>query len=395
MKQLLNCGKRLSALFIGVLFMSTAQAQMPQLAVPSTTSTWETLERPKIVQNFERLMYGKLPEKKVDLSYKVLEESTQALEGKAVRRQVEMTIKSNGQERKALLLIYLPKDKQAVPGIVSLNFQGNATTYHDDAIIPSRGSVAERGNQAHRWPYKELVEQGYAVITAQYFDFYIDDNEHFSESILPLLGYASEQQVPDDGAAAIAAWAWGCSRMLDYALECEPQINPQRISVAGHSRIGKAAIWAGALDTRFYAVYSNDSGCCGATLTHRMKGEKLNDIVGTFPWWFARNLQAYKGRDAEMPIDQHQLLALIAPRPLYVASANEDLWADPEGEFLGAQAASPIYNLYGYEGLEHEKNPATDVPVYHRIGYHRRTGGHDINLFDWNSFVKFLEAQGD
>lgn len=374
--------------------MAPAQAQEP-LVVPATTTVWETFERPKLLQEFEQLMFGKLPQATVDLSYHVLEESTQALDGTAIRRQVEMTMTGHGLQRKALLLIYLPKSSTQVPAIVSLNFQGNATTYHDEAIIPSRGSVAAPGNQAHRWPFKELVEQGFAVITAQYFDFYIDDKDHFSESILPLLGYTSEQQVPDDGAAALAAWAWGCSRMLDYALTCEPLINPERISVAGHSRLGKAALWAGALDTRFYGVYSNDSGCCGAALTHRMKGEKLNDIVGTFPFWFCRNLQAYKGRDAEMPIDQHQLLALIAPRPLYVASANEDLWADPEGEFLGAQSASPIYNLYGYEGLENEMNPATDMPVYHRVGYHRRSGGHDITLFDWNCFIQFLKNQQD
>ncbi len=351
---------------------------------------WENIRRPELLDLFTEEIYGGLPDVSMDVSYDILEQDNEALGGKAVRKQVEMTFSNGAVTRKALMLIYLPASAGKAPVFLHFNFQGNQTVSEDPDIIPSQYSRRPRGNQTNRWPVEKIIDAGYGLATVHYFDFYLDRKDNFTESIMPLFGYGSADEVPDNGGMAISAWAWGYSRAMDY-LETDKDVDASRVIIAGHSRLGKAALWAGAQDTRFAAVISNDSGCGGAALSMRRIGETVNEITKVFPHWFCRNFLQYRWNEDSLPVDQHELLALVAPRPLYVASAEEDRWADPRGEFLSAWHASEVYRLYGYEGIPSADMPEVNSPVMQRVGYHIRTGIHDVTDYDWDCFIAFAD----
>ena len=352
---------------------------------------WERVRRPEILRLFQDHEYGLLPKAKVKTSYRTLEEGGDALGGKAIRRQVEITFSQGGQSRRMLLLLYIPKGMRKCPAFVSPNFQGKATTTTDSAVIESPFSTFGREHQVSRWPYEQIIGAGYAVATFHYYDVYFDKENMLDKSIYPLLGISSEADLQDNTGQSIAAWAWGCSRVLDYLLT-QKEIDGKRVALMGHSRLGKAALWCGAQDQRFAIVISNNSGCSGAALSRRNYGETVSRINKSFPWWFARKYQTYSHDVSSLPIDQHELLALIAPRPVYVASAQEDRWADPLGEFLSLQEASKVYALYGLETLEGSPFPPVNEPLWKgNCGYHIRTGVHDVTDYDWQAYIGFAD----
>jgi hypothetical protein len=279
-----------------------------------------------------------------------------------------------------------------------MNFKGNHQINADPEITISvnapkgaeLGSDPERGAATSRWPLEMLMDNGYALVTIYRGDVDPDFDDGFQNGVHPLF-YKEGQTAPAaDEWGTIAAWAWSLSRVMDY-LEQDKDIDQERVAVIGHSRLGKTSLWAGATDPRFAIVISNDSGCGGAALSMRKHGETVEAINKSFPHWFCDNYNAYRNNEEALMVDQQGLLALIAPRPLYVASAVEDDWADPEGEYLSALYASPVYELYGKKGLA-SPMPAVDSPMMEGdVAYHIRKGGHDINLYDWTQYVKFAD----
>ena len=355
----------------------------------TTAKEWEDIRRPEILALFTDQMFGRTPEGEVKVSYKKLDDNHSAVNGSATRKQIELTFTRNGVQRKATLLMYLPNQiKTPVPVFLMPNFQGNQTVSTDPGIIPT--SDAERGAAQSRWPISKIIDAGYGVATIWYFDFFPDRTDGQAESVYTLFGKkTSEALAPNDG-QAISAWSWGMSRILDY-LETDHQVDASKIILMGHSRLGKTSLWAGAQDKRFAMVVANESGCGGAALSRRAIGETVFVINKAFPHWFCKNFHQYGNREADLPLDQHELIALIAPRPVYVASAEGDKWADPKGEFLSASLVGEVYKLYGLEGLGTDVIPALSTPIMNRVGYHIRPGVHDVTDYDWENYIKFAD----
>jgi len=369
---------------------------------------WEQKRRAELYALFEREMFGKAPQAPDTLDARVMESAKGVLGGLADRKQVSIHF---GRARFMHLLIYTPAGaEQPVPAFLGINFFGNHSICGDtdilmlpkDAMQPHFGvypgidrdkmeSRSARGAQAYRWPLEEILSAGYGLVTFYRGDIDPDFDDGFRNGVHGLY-YREGQHYPDpDEWGSIAAWAWGLSRALDY-LETEPSIDASRVAVFGHSRLGKAALWAGASDERFALVISNESGCGGAALSRRAIGETVEIINRSFPHWFCGNFKKYGGNEDKLPFDQHELLALIAPRPLYVASASQDRWSDSRGEFLSAVEASKAWQLYGYRGLKGAKMPEAGGSVSSdRMAYHLREGRHDITEFDWQHYIAFAD----
>jgi hypothetical protein len=409
------------------------EAQVPVYELPDLLSgvdgrpvrsaqDWLDWRRAEVLNLFTAQMYGKVPISEITTRVELISYEPGALGGLATRKEITLHFSTPAYATQMHLLLYLPNQRPPAPVFLGLNFYGNHCIHPDPGISLSsawmmdgegfgcynhHATQASRGCQQNRWQVERLLNRGYATATAYYGDLDPDFDDGFQNGVHPLF-YASGQTLPApdemgsivagarpgchplDGMGSVAAWAWGLSRALDY-LQSDPDVDVQRVIVHGHSRLGKTALWAGALDERFAAIISNNSGCGGAALSRRCFGETVRMVNEEFPHWFCTNFHAYNDRENELPFDQHMLIALMAPRPVYIASAAEDLWADPRGEFLAGLHASPVYRLFGEGGMAAEEMPALEQPVLSRIGYHIRGGGHDVTAYDWERFMDFTD----
>jgi hypothetical protein len=234
------------------------------------------------------------------------------------------------------------------------------------------------------------LERGYAITTIQPQDVADDDPKTYRDDVMKLLRpEVLAGRLPNEW-GALGVWAWALSRAVDV-FEKDPAINARRVIAIGHSRRGKAALWAAAQDTRFAAVISNQSGCGGAALSKRRFGETVALINRRFPHWFCENFRQYDDHEENLPVDQHELIALMAPRPVYVGSAEQDRWADPKGEFLSALHAAPVYELLGAKALGTTEFPPVNTSVGHAVGYHVRSGEHALADFDWMLYLDWVD----
>ena len=335
------------------------------------------------------------------MRFVVREEKRNVQGGMGTRWRVGVLFEGREEGRQMELLVYLPTEaKGPVPVFLGLNFDGNySTTTEPDLPVPGHFAmglfanrltdhrpVAEsRGIHQHMWPYAYALEKGYGVVTAGYGEIEPDEAGRWKEGVR---GLGAEPGTGDWG--SLGAWAWGLSRAMDY-LETHPKVDAKRVAVMGFSRLGKAAIWAAAQDERFAMVISQQSGAGGVALSKRLFGEDVEHLATKLGHWFAPNFAKFAGRESEMTVDQHALVALLAPRPILILSGTTDLWSDPRGEYLGGRGADPVYRLLGSEGLEAREWPKPSEFVASTIGYYLRWGGHDVTFEDWQVMVRFAD----
>ncbi len=365
---------------------------------------WEKKRRPEVMEMFQSQMFGRTPKEKIDVEYTLLQEDAQAFGGKGTMRQVRFRFSKGGKTHDAILLLAIPNEHKGkkVPVIFCYNFKGNHNTTYDERVLypasfplfkqPDDPLWVNRGVNAHRWDYERVLERGYALATMCYHDIYPDDKTQIANSVATLFDEYNNGQLRPDSWQSIGAWAWGASRVADY-LCTQPWVDKKKLVMMGHSRLGKTSLWAGAQDIRFQVVISNNSGCGGAALSRRCFGETLEIITRAFPHWFCPSFREFANKEDQLPFDQHELLALVAPRALYVASAELDHWADQKGEFLSAYHAGDVYQLYGLQGLDTSDHPGLHQPIMHRVGYHIRAGVHDVTNYDWARYLDFCDLQ--
>ena len=366
---------------------------------------WMQHRRGEILALFEEHVYGRSPALPENVRFEVQSVDREALNGLATRKQVSVALLDVEDSPRMNLLIYLPNGApRPAPAFIGLNFNGNHTIHADPGILISEqwikhkatpedqrdGSYdVSRGTRASRWAVEKALARGYALATVFCGDLEPDSDGGWQYGVRGAVGRA-EGALDEWG--AIGAWAWGLRRALD-CFEQDPDVDAARVAVMGHSRLGKTALWAGAQDPRFALAISNDSGCGGAALSRRRFGETVQRINEAFPHWFCGNFKRYDGAEDRLPVDQHMLIALMAPRPVYIASAEQDLWADPRGEFLSGRHADPVYHLFGEQGIETDAFPEVNRPVGRRIRYHIRTGTHDVTDYDWEQYLDFADEQ--
>ncbi len=368
------------------------QQHLPKVLRDNETPiSWLEERRSEILAFYERYVYGAIPPRPARVEYNIISENLNAFDGLATRREIEIHCYHGSQKLIIPVLWYLPNQTtRAVPCIVGLNFCGNAGCTDEEDIILD--TTEERGFQKGRWELPFLLKSQVGVITAPRNAIFPDDYDGRAQSIYKLFYKPEELTQENRSLTAISAWAAGYRLLLELA-ETDTRINSRNIWAHGHSRLGKTALWIGANEPRFSGVVSNDSGCCGAALLRGATGEKIRDIVKRFPYWFCAEFDRYQNQEELLNFDQHFLLALIAPRPLLVASASEDEWASPKCEFAATLAVSEVYKLFGAQGLPSSTTfPEPDQALFgDYLAYTLRSGKHNVTRQDWEFVLNFMK----
>src|SRR6266853_501424 len=358
--------------------------------------TWYKKRRPEIVKLFEVNMQGRSPGRPPAMSFDVFDKGTPALDGKAIRRQVTVYFSADKSGPKMDMPIYLPAGaKKPVPLLLCLNFSANAIDdpgakvgevwNREKKKVPARSGLG-----FGKMKIDDFLAAGFGVATVYYGDIDPDFAGGVPFGVRALYLKPGQTEPAPDEWGAIAAWGWGLSRAMDY-LETDRGVDAKRVAILGVSRLGKTVLWAGARDRRFAMVIASCSGEGGASLSRRNYGETVKNLNTRFGYQFSANYQKFGDHVDQMPLDAHMLLALIAPRPLYLQTGDEDKWSDPKGEFLAAVAAEPVYRLLGKQGLGTDQAPPAGQPIMHTIGYHMHAGKHGTIPSDWDLFLKFMQ----
>ncbi len=336
---------------------------------------WEKIRRNEILDLFRENVYGRVPSTPYSKSFRLIKEDRNAMGGDATLKQVDITINSDGKTLDIHLTLFIPnKAVKPVPAFLLIDNRG------PDNTDPLRLVKSEF------WPAEEVIARGYAIAVFSNADVDPDNFDDFKNGIHGILDRGERKP---DSWGTIAAWAWGASRCLDY-FETDKEIDAENVAVVGHSRGGKTALWAAAEDQRFAMAVANESGCGGASLARRKYGETIARITTSFPHWFCSNYNKWENNEDSMPVDMHMLMALIAPRAVYVTSASEDLWADPRGSYLSLYHSLPVFRLYQKNTSLPELMPPLNIPVKSgKVAYYVRDGVHNMLLKDWNWFMDF------
>lgn len=343
----------------------------------ASSDLWNKIRRPEILELFRKNIFGRVPDTKYSETFKLLNFDSSALEGTATQKEILISIESGGKLLSFNLTLFTPNNvKQPVPSFLLID------PWFSESNTPR---WKQKGNY---WPVEEALARGYgmAIFDASQLD--PDNFDNFKNGIHAILDKNSR---PDDAWGTLAAWAWGASRCMDY-LVTDRNVAADKIAVVGHSRAGKTALWAGAEDTRFAMVISNESGAGGAALARRRFGETVARLNSSFPHWFCTNYNKYSNNEIALPVDMHMLLALIAPRALYIDCADEDLWGDPHGSYISLYNAVPVFKLLGWNSsIPVSMPPLNKQVISGRVGFHIRDGVHNMLLKDWSWFMDFAD----
>jgi len=341
----------------------------------NTVKHWESNRRGQIISLFEEHVYGQMPRRFEQIDFKLKNENKRAMGGKAHLKEIEIKVTNNGESVWINLILFTPVNlRKPAPAFVLINNR------------PHSNTSPTREVKSGFWPAEDIIAAGYAIAAFHVNDAAPDDKTTYQNGVLRLY---PEQLKAENGMKAIGAWAWAASRVMDY-FETDKDIDAKKVGVVGHSRGGKASLWAAAQDERFAMCFTNNSGNTGAALSKRWFGETVAIINNSFPHWFNNNYKKYNDNEKALPVDQHMLIASIAPRPVYATNASEDLWADPTGTFLAMKEAEAVFELYNLKSRLPANPPALDTPItIPPLGYHNRTGKHDLTAYDWKQFVIF------
>ena len=343
----------------------------------TTPDVWAKKRRPELLTFYRTEIYGRVPENSPKVTWEVTETDPKARDGAAVSRRVVGRMGDKPDGPKMMLTVYSPaKAVRPVPVLLSVAF----------------GFPAGKGPPKAAFdPVAEVLGRGWAYATVGYGDIQPDRAGRWTEGVIGLTLKAGQKQPAPDEWGTISAWAWGVSRCIDF-FESDKAYDAKRVAITGASRLGKTVLWAGAQDERVAAVFSVVPGEMGASLIRRDWGESLDDMAQNFPWQFAGNFQKWVGKWNDLPVDQHMLIALCAPRPVYVNGGLTDQWSDPRGEFLALVAAGTVYRLLGAKDLGVTEVPELDKPVTTgSLAFHYHSGGHTAVPADWKAFLDFAD----